>query len=280
MKWIDLALIGDETALNAAFAGMTIEQLNGALQDVADALEVGETDLLRGALRILIERARPLALPTDLWRRPITASTDARAMVVNHFGARGIEATPRRIESALAMYARFEQERDRTLRLREAHLVSANYHCAHCGLRFHNEELLSRTLVSPLGNRRRPPNDRLKPHWNGDAGLREPTLDHDWPVSLYGDNGAENLRVLCHGCNLGKEQAVALEHLRPWVGLPGRADLLLSTPVSVAVFYAQLRREPHCYTTGKTAFDTELTVQPKRPSEPAVLDNLRTVAIE
>ena len=279
MEWIDLALIGDEAALNAAIAAMTPEELDAALGNVADALGMEDGDLLRGALRVLIERARPLALPAQLWRRPITASSDPGRMVTDHFRARGIAPRGTRVKDAQAMYTRFVEERNDDLRLRASHLKAAGYRCAHCGLQYHNEELLSRTLESPFKFRRKQPVDDLKPHWGADPSLREPTLDHDWPVSLFGDNTATNLRVLCKACNNGKEATVALQHLRPWVGLPNRLELLTERPVSVFVFYAQLRRAPTCWKTGMAASDVELTVELIDPTLAPVIDNLRTVAL-
>ena len=279
MEWIDLALLGDEAALDAAISAMDSDELEAALGNVADALGMDDGDLLRGALRILVERARPLALPAQLWRRPITASTDPRRMIIDHFRARGVAPSGTRVNDAQAMYTRFAVERDADLRLRVSHLVAADYRCAHCGLEYHNEELLSRTLVSPFGNRKKRPVDPLKPHWGDDPALREPTLDHDWPVSLFGDNTSTNLRVLCRACNSGKEATIALEHLRPWVGLPLRPELLIERPVSLVVFYTQLRRAPVCWKSGRVAGEAELTVELIDPSLAPVIDNLRTVAL-
>jgi hypothetical protein len=82
----------------------------------------------------------------------------------------------------------------------------------------------------------------------------------------------------CHGCNHGKENFVALEQMRPLVGLPARTQLLTGGSVAWDVFYAQLRRAPTCSETGENATQAELTVRLRDPHAPAVLDNLETVA--
>lgn len=279
MEWIDLALIGDEATLRDVISGLSEDQRNGAIQGLADVLGIDEDEFMRGMLRILVERARPLALPSRLWRRTLTSSEDPARMAREHLVGRRVEPTPERVRLAVAMYARFEQERDRALRLTEADLIACEYRCRHCGLEFHNEELESRSLVSPFGSRFKVLVAPLKPHWNGPAQMREPTLDHEWPVSLYGDNDPGNLRVVCHGCNAGKRDVVALEQSRSWTGFPERPSLMKASPVELPVFYAQLRREPVCWRSGRAADAVELTVELKDPGAPAVLDNLMTVAM-
>jgi hypothetical protein len=118
----------------------------------------------------------------------------------------------------------------------------------------------------------------LKPHWNGADELRWPTMDHDWPVSLYGNNDRKNLKVLCRACNEGKMDFLAWEQTRPSVGLPRRTQL--SNPGSLPndLFYTQLRRSPTCVDTGQNATATELTVRLVDATGPLVLDNLVTVA--
>ena len=97
-------------------------------------------------------------------------------------------------------------------------------------------------------------------------------------MSLYGDNGSANLRVICSACNQGKADILALEQLQPWVGLPGRKQLLGGGPVSLPVFYAQIRISQRCSTSGQGPTETELTVTLRDATLPAVLDNLETVA--
>jgi hypothetical protein len=279
MEWIDLALIGDEATLRAAISGLSNDERDAAIEGLADVLGVDDGEFMRGMLRILVERARPLALPSRLWRRSLTSSDDPARMAREHLVSRRLQPTPERVRLAVAMYSRFEEERDRTLRLTEDDLVACGYRCGHCGLEFHNEELESRSLESPFGNRFKLLVAPLKPHWNGPADMREPTMDHDWPVSLYGDNGHANLRVLCHGCNVGKRDVVALEQSRSWTGYPERPSLINAAPVEFPVFYAQLRREPLCWRSGRAADAAELTVELKDLGAPAVLDNLMTVAM-
>jgi hypothetical protein len=103
-------------------------------------------------------------------------------------------------------------------------------------------------------------------------------MDHNWPVSLYGDSTPANLRVLCMACNQGKAHYLAIEQFPSWVGLPGRAQLVGTGPLSFEVFYTQLRRSPVCKNTAKGPTESELTVQLLDPKAPAVLDNLATVS--
>lgn len=274
--WIDLALASDEASLDAAIRGLSEEERNDALFAAAGALGLSDDEVLNGMLRLLIERARPLALPARLWSRPVTASDDPVAYIKEHFAHRRIAPSKKRLDAALALYLRFSDERDES-RVRERDLRACGFRCQHCGLAFCNEELEQKSIESPFGYRGRDKHDPMKPHWNGKPEMRFPTFDHVWPVSLYGNNDAANLRVLCSGCNLGKEDVVAFEQTKPSIGLPGRALLLEGGPVSWPAFYAQLRRAPECARTGKTCADTELTVILKDPDEALVLDNLLTV---
>ena len=275
-SWIDFALIGDEAALDTAIRNLTLEERDQALFDLAGALGVSDDEVLNGVLRLLIERARPLALPARLWSRPVTASDDPLAYIKDHFTRRGVPPSKKRLEAALSLYLQFSEVRgDLQVSLRD--LRGCGFRCQHCGLAFCNEEFENKGLESPFGYRGRDKRDSLKPHWNDKLDKRYPTFDHVWPISLYGKDDASNLLVLCSGCNLGKEDVVAFEQTRPSIGLPGRAPLLRGAPVSWPAFYAQLRRAPHCVRTGKTCQDAELTVTLKNADEAIVLDNLLTV---
>lgn len=274
--WIDFALIGDEAALDTAIRSLNQEDRNQVLLEFAGALGLSEDDILNGVLRLLVERARPLALPAKLWSRPVTASDDPVAYIKEHFARRGVPPSKKRLSAALSLYLQFSDERDDS-RVTLRDLRGCGFRCQHCGLAFCNEELEHKGFESSFGYRGRDKNDPMKPHWNDKLEKRFPTLDHVWPVSLCGNNDPGNLRVLCSGCNLGKEDVVAFEQTRPSVGLPGRGPLLQGGAVSWPAFYTQLRRAPECARTGKTCAETELTVTLKNPDEAIVLDNLLTV---
>ncbi len=276
VEWIDLALLGDEEGLSAAINRLDASERATALADVAHQLGVDQVAIERAMLRTLVERVRPFALSSALWARAITASDDPEVEVRAHFARRGVTETPNRMRLALQLYAQFAEDRG-NVRVQESDLKRCGYRCEHCGLAFCNEELSHKTLISPFGLRGGAKVDALKPHWNGQDSDRYPTLDHDWPVSLYGDNTSSNLRVLCRSCNMGKADYLALEQLRPWVGLPGRKQLLSQNVLSAEVFYTQLRRSPLCESTGLGPKATELTVQLRDPYIPGVLDNLVTV---
>lgn len=275
-EWIDLALFCDEAGLTAAIDQLNSEGRAAALKSAAALLGFSHEDVERAALRVLVERARPFALPASLWSRPITASDDPRTHVRAHFARLGITETADRLRLAVQLYVQFAEDR-RKIQVREPELQRCGYRCQHCGLAFCNEELGPKALVSPFGLRGAPKIDTLKPHWNGPGDARYPTMDHHWPVSLYGDNTSPNLRVLCGGCNQGKANYLTLVQLPPWVGLPGRSQLLGTGPLTFEVFYSQLRRSPRCETSGKDATAVELTVRLKDPHCPPVLDNLMTV---
>lgn len=276
VDWIDLALIGDEARLRAAIDGLDEAGRTAAVTDVAAQLGMTDTQVQRATLRMLVERVRPFALSSLLWARPITSSDDPRPEISRQFARRGVAETPERVQLALQLYAQFAQERA-TVPVREIDLRRCGYRCQHCGLAFCNEELALKALVSPFGLRGTPKNDSLKPHWNSVDDVRLPTMDHDWPVSLFGDNSSGNLRVLCRACNQGKANYLTLEQLKPWVGLQERAQLLSRNSLSFEVFYAQVRRSPNCESTGRGADLTELTVELRDVHSPPVLDNLRTV---
>lgn len=276
MEWIDLALRDDEAGVAGAIEALDGGERAAAFASVAGLLGLSPDDIERAALRLLIERARPLALPTSLWSRPITASDDPSSLVRAHFKRKGIEVTPDRLRRALRLYTQFAEERAK-VSVSEAGLQKCGFRCQHCGLAFCNEDLATRAIVSPFGYRGPPKPDPLKPHWNDEERFRFPTTDHRWPVSLYGDNRHENLMILCQGCNHGKENYLALAQLRSSVGLVARTQFFAAGPVTWEAFYAQLRREPACADSGKTAVEVELTVRLKDPHAPAVLDNLETV---
>jgi hypothetical protein len=208
--------------------------------------------------------------------RPITSSDDPSTEIRRHFERRGVAETPERVQLALQLYAQFAQDRAK-VPVKEVDLRRCGYRCEHCGLAFCNEELASKALISPFGLRGAKKVDPLKPHWNGIDENRNPTMDHDWPVSLYGDNTSGNLRVLCGACNQGKANYLALEQLKPWVGLQERAQLLGRGSLSLEAFYTQIRRSPICQRTGRGADVMELTVVLRDVRSPPVLDNLITV---
>lgn len=277
MQWIDFVLLCDENGLQSALDGLADRQRADAIAELTDKLGLDRADVERSILRLLIERARPFALPTSLWTRPVTASDDPRALLRTHFGRIGVTATADRVNRGIDLYLQFREERSR-VQVQESDLRRCRYRCEHCGLAFCNEELARKAIVSPFGTRGTKKTDALKPHWNGADELRWPTMDHDWPVSLYGNNESSNLKVLCRACNEGKSDFLALEQTRPSVGLPRRTQLSTSGSLPNEVFYTQLRRSPICVDTGQTATNTELTVRLIDANGPLVLDNLATVA--
>lgn len=275
MEWIDIALRDDETGVSNAIGSLDAPAREAALKSAAEVLGLSQEEVERAALRLLVERARLLALPAALWSRSLDESDDPADLVRAHFKRWRITETPDRVRRAVRLYKQFAAEREKRT-VTEAMLTACGFRCQHCGLAFCDEQLASKAITSPFRLRGAPNIDDLKPHWSHDPSILEPTIDHHWPVSSFGDNRPENLRVLCMGCNLGKEDYLALEQLKPSVGLTPRQSLLKAVPVHWAAFYAQLRRHPRCADTGKTAKETELTVRLKDKYALAVLDNLET----
>lgn len=276
MNWIDLALIDNEADLRQAIEGLDAEKRSKVLGELLRLLKLSKDESEQTLLRLLLERARPFSIPGALWGRAPDSSDDIRRPTERNFKDLGITSSPERIRGVQRMYLQFSQERDKMRRVTQADLKKQNFRCGHCGLAFCDEELAEKGIESPHGERGKPKNDPLKPHWFR-ADLRTPTLDHRWPISLYGSNDPANMFVLCRGCNTGKAQCVAREQLPPFIGLPQRDTLLARYPISADLFYAQLIREPTCSRTGQTAIECELTVEIVDPTKPAFLDNLTTV---
>lgn len=274
--WLDLALISDEDELTDAIAGLDGDERDQLLRALVGVLNADEDRVLDGLLRLLVERARPLALPARLWARPVTSSDDPRDLIRRHFEVKGFQVTSQRVKAADRLYTRFLDERAKTS-LGERELIACQFRCQHCGLAFCNEQLQDKGIVSRLGNRGKDKRDPRKPHWNFEPRMRLPTHDHVWPITTFGDNTSSNLKVLCAGCNRGKENVLALEQVRAWTGLVSRTSLLHTEVVDWVPFYAQLREEPVCSKTGKGPDEVELTVKLIDPDAPPVLGNLRTV---
>jgi hypothetical protein len=274
-EWIDLALTLNEDDLAREIDQLSPNDRKRVLDQLLTVFRLKSDTGERAILRLMVERARPMALPSALWRRPISSSSDILAEADRHFKRLRVDSTHERLQKAQDLYAQFVAERGNE-RVTEQQLKAQGYRCWHCGLAFCDEELRLKGFVSPFGSRRKDKNDPLKLHWVR-VENRLPTLDHCWPIKLYGDNQSRNHRVLCFSCNEGKAHYMATEQMPPFVGLPRRAQFLGNAPLPEDVFYAQIRLNPECFRTGKTARDTELTVEFRDPQMLGVLDNLVTV---
>lgn len=275
-KWLDLVLIDNEDELADTLISMTSRDQRRLRRALMKTLDVAQADLDRASLRLLLERARPLALSAAIWRRQPADTWSLRDAAARYLESLGIPPTDTRLRKMQNLWSRFSTDRAR-LRISEADLQRQNYACSLCGLRFYNDELSGLGFVSPLGNRPRTKVDPLKPHWSKDE-YRTPTLDHRWPVALYGDNARANLVVMCRGCNDGKANFLALHQTRAFVGLPVRTELSRAGVIPTGTFVAQLLRQPYCQATRRGASATELTIRLKQPDRAPVLDNLETVA--
>ncbi|CAN7595519.1 HNH endonuclease [Variovorax paradoxus] len=276
MSWIDLALLDNEADLRQAIENLDEQGRTTVLAELVRLLKLGKGEAEQTLIRLLLERARPFSIPGPLWGRSPDSSDDMKRPTERHFKDLGITSSPERLRAVQKMYLQFSSERVKERRVTLADLQKQDFRCAHCGLAFCNEELTNKGFPSPHGVRRRDKADPLKPQW-ARADLRVPTLDHRWPISLYGSNDEGNLYVLCRGCNDGKSACIGREQLPSFIGLPQRITLLGQYPISNELLYAQIAREPKCWKTGASAKEIELTVEIVDSYKPAFLDNLRTV---
>jgi 5-methylcytosine-specific restriction endonuclease McrA len=276
MNWIDLALIDNEPELRQAIEKLDEAGRAAMLAELTRLLKLSKGDAEQTLIRLLLERARPFSIPGPLWSRSPDSSDDMKRPTERHFKDLGITSSPERLRAVQKMYLQFSSERLDERRLTLADFERQSFRCAHCGLAFCNDELANKGFESPHGVRKKKKSDPLKPQWTH-AHLRNPTLDHRWPISLYGSNDEGNLYVMCRGCNDGKSACLGREQLRSFIGLPHRDTLLGTVPITTELFYAQIAREPACWKTGASATDVELTVEIVDHHKPLFLDNLRTV---
>jgi hypothetical protein len=280
--WLDLVLLDNEAALDAAVSSVSGVDRDILRSQLIRMLGLSEDDVEQALLRLLIERVRPFALPAAVWRRPVDATWSVRDAARTHLGDLGVEATDDRLRALQELYVRFNEVRSIGMAFPEEKLKRQNYACTICGLRFYNDELSETGLESPLGARPRLKADVLKPHWS-DPKLRRPSVEHVWPVSMFGDNSMKNIVITCRGCNRGKSDYMSPHQTRALVGLTplgasARSRLIEQGTLPLETFFAQMLRQPTCQRTGRTWRDCELTVELRRPSLSPVIDNLVTVA--
>lgn len=275
--WIDLATISDETSLSAAIDALGSQERHALREALCALLFVTPVEVEKSVLRILVERSRALALPKALWSRSLSDSSSVDDLCEGYLSSLGMESTKSRVASMRRLYRAFADTRSSQPTLSITMLDAVDWRCTHCGLLFCDEEVAHKGWSSPHGPRGALKVDAFKQHWHPvPPNYRRPTIDHDWPVSTFGDNTAANLRIMCRGCNEGKSNIVAGEQAQSWVGMHRRSQFL-SLPLPLDVFYAQIRRRPKCQLTGKDARQTELTVILRDSSGIARFDNLITV---
>ena len=144
--WLDLALIGDEAALVQAIDALNGDQQNDVLTSLGSVLNLTQDEIVVGLIRLLVERARPMALPARLWERDVTSSDDPREIVRKHWASKTIPATPERVLAAMELYNQFVQER-KPAPVTEVDLERTGFRCRHCGMAFCNEQLEPKGIV-------------------------------------------------------------------------------------------------------------------------------------
>ena len=278
MDWIDLVLAGSEEELDTSLSSLNAAALQRLTNEAIGSLRLNREELDRSLLRILLERLRPHALPSFLWSQRSTEAAGVAAAIRVHLAEKGFEPTEDRVRRCQALYSRYVETRGGS-RYGISHelMEKGGWACAHCGIRFYNEELGEKTdIVSPLGYRNGEKSDTLKRHWI-DLKYRLPTVDHIWPIATFGSNDLSNLQILCVGCNSGKHNALAYEQGRSFVGVHQRKDLSGGEALSFELFYEHLLLNPRCVETGALARDTELTVRIRDVRWPVVMGNLETI---
>jgi hypothetical protein len=278
--WLDIVLIEKEEDLRDALEALSGAERDALISTLSELIGTPADAVKHGLLRVLIERARPFAMPRTLWNRSRISSDPVLPILSTHLASLGLELTSDRIRRLLDLQFRYGDERERDP-VDIANLIWAQgFRCALCGLKYYNEELEAfGTIVAPHGLRGRDKIDQMKPHW-GNANWRRPVIDHVWPVSGYGSNRIENLQAICNGCNIGKANFVFFEQTAKGVGILGRNDLLgYLGRASLGLFVAQILRQSQCADSHATSRDTELTIRIVNPSLPMVIDNLETIAL-
>lgn len=172
------------------------------------------------------------------------------------------------------------REARKKIKVREADLVTANYRCQCCGHPFSDFDIESLDIELPE-NLKQFHNtfsvDELHPI-NHDRSRGKPSVEHVWPVSLYGDNSPPNLIVYCLACNSGKSNSISYAHAPPNVGLYLKKYFVDSNIVTEDVFHSVLaRHSSKCALCGDPASKSPLTVRRRMNAAVNIPDNLMAV---
>ena len=276
MNWIDVVALSDEGELHGLLQALSLEELADLEQQLLQLLGLTQEMYRRQAVRILVERARPLALPEKAWRRMPGDSGPLRPVIEDHLAKISVDSTPTRLRELSRLVSNFVDKRVGGL-LTESFCRDAGFRCAICGYAFVADDMVEYGYVSPYMPPNREP-DPFKPNSQSKS-KRVPRVDHVWPVSLYGSNASKNLQLLCSSCNSGKKDFMTNAHADPFVGQLQRISLR-KNEVTEEVFYSVVSRDRFCSRCGKGPSEVELTVRPRRENFPVVADNLVTVCYE
>lgn len=283
MEWIDLTLLADDEALKEYLEQLydqspeKTEQLQNSLLKV---IGLSEKDAHLQMIRLLIEKARPFALPLSVWKRESSQSGGMLDNIKEHLSTFNLDQNQDRLLKLQKLHRNFHQGR-KSHSVDMDKLIAQNYSCALCGYGFDDQDLKSYGIASihtipPVRH------DKFKPIWNlvGDEkqkfkviSKRKPAVDHNWAVSLYGGNDSANLSILCTSCNTGKSNYQTAIQTKPGVGLPKR-EHIISNDVDDELFFTCVNWHKKCNKCKKGPGSAELTVRKVDPNKPLVLDNL------
>lgn len=251
-------------------------------QKLASLLGLNAEQVRAQVLRILIERARPLVAAHKTWTQSISSSDSVRRGIVSHL-EKVAQISEEDIEDEVltafeTLVSNFKEQRQ-SVKVSKALLEKAKYRCGCCGFLFRDQDLEDldlelpdeqKKLVAVLGRI-----DRFHPVARKEN-YAKPRSDHIWPISLYGSNNENNIRILCDACNSGKANYMSADHAAPNVGvyLP---KFFTGSYVDPTVFYAVMARDKKCVGCGCEPFQSPLTVRLRFGEGVLVPDNLLTV---
>src|SRR5262245_31683505 len=111
--WLDLALVDNETELLARLDSLAHDARQELVASLTEVVGISKEQLERATLRLLLERARPLALPAVIWKRRPYETWSIRDEATRHLARLGITVSGRRLQAMQTLYARFAATRER-----------------------------------------------------------------------------------------------------------------------------------------------------------------------
>lgn len=272
-----------EAELDIQLRQLTHEQRDAVIGNLLLALGITSDELQLQILRQLIERGRPLVVPAHIWTQSIESSDPIRSVAKTHlsekFGLHESSIGDPIISNVEKLVSSFREVRKK-IRVREDNLVSANYRCQCCGHPFSDVDIETLEIELP-NNLKQFHNtfivDKLHPIHH-DRSRGRPSVEHVWPVSLYGDNSSTNLIVYCLACNNGKSNSISYAHTPPNVGVYLKKHFVDPNVVTEDVFQSVLaRHSSRCALCGDTADKSPLTVRRRMNAAVNIPDNLIAV---
>jgi 5-methylcytosine-specific restriction endonuclease McrA len=281
---LDLLIFSGEASLQRALSKLDGNGRQLAISELQDFLGLTQEKIEAQTLRILLERARPLLISSVSWNQGVGSSDPVRSSIREYLKGtlklQDGEISASWIDGLEKLAVNFKENRVKVTVSIDL-LEKCKYRCTCCGYLFKDNDLESLVLELPedlksLHNTS--PIDAFHPIAEN-AKLARPSVDHVWPVSLYGNNHEENLAIICTACNQGKANFISAANAAPNVGhnlrkyfLPGAIDR--------DVFFGAVARDGECKVCSALPSERQLTVRPRMEEAVAVSDNLMTVCYD